>query len=765
MNARCTKLLREALDVPTSGRRAYLEQASAGDAILLARLLRLLELDADTNSFLDGPLDDVVAGLLLDQGDSGVAADDVAADDRLGPWRVIRKLGSGGMGSVWLAERADGVYSQQVALKTVKPGMDSASVLAQFHRERSALARLKHPNIASLIDGGVDDRGRPWFAMDHVQGINLRDWIQQSPPIGGRLRLFVKVCRAVSHAHQQLVIHRDIKPANVLVQPDGEPKLLDFGIAKLLADEDGGQTMTVQRFLSRNYAAPEQLRGEPVSTATDVYALGALLFELLTGARYATVHEGNTAPTAPSQVSRTPPIDSAVPAARLRGDLDAIVVRALAEEPARRYATALSLADDVQNHLDGRPINARPDGLVYRANKFIRRNRATVAVTVLALLGLLLTSGMALWQAHAKTVEAARVQVALQRSEAIRSFIESVFLNADPNRARGEGTTAGELLDAARSRVARELGDQPEIAATMLDQIGNVYVSLGKDDLARQVLREALAMNARSTQPSLAVEASAGGRLAHYVYLDGHAEQALQELDGIVAQLRTRVDLPAELSKLLQVRGAILFGIDRSDEGLIAQSEAASVLAPHAERFGAEYGMALVGYADAAAAMNEGSAALQAVERALALPLLQEHGAPALELAVLGAKVRALQTLDRNAEAEPVIKAVLAGFIELYGADAARTRYWIYRRAQVLQQLGRLDEAQPVIDSLLARPASDAEQPIAHSAFAVTAAFIAISRRAPDAPQRIAFAVDSACGASGNANFCEKARSLTVKGD
>src|SRR5690606_28648783 len=153
-----------------------------------------------------------------------------------------------------------------------------------------------------------------------------------------------------------LVIHRDIKPANVLVQPDGEPKLLDFGIAKLLADEDGGQTMTVQRFLSRNYAAPEQLRGEPVSTATDVYALGALLFELLTGARYATVHEGNTAPTAPSQVSRTPPIDSAVPAARLRGDLDAIVVRALAEEPARRYATALSLADDVQNHLDGRPI-------------------------------------------------------------------------------------------------------------------------------------------------------------------------------------------------------------------------------------------------------------------------------------------------------------------------------------------------------------------------------------------------------------------------
>src|SRR5690606_12196084 len=160
----------------------------------------------------------------------------------LGPWRVIRKLGSGGMGSVWLAERADGVYSQQVALKTVKPGMDSASVLAQFHRERSALARLKHPNIASLIDGGVDARGRAWFAMDHVQGINLRDWIQQSPPIGGRLRLFVKVCRAVSHAHQQLVIHRDIKPANVLVQPDGEPKLLDFGIAKLLADEDGGQT-------------------------------------------------------------------------------------------------------------------------------------------------------------------------------------------------------------------------------------------------------------------------------------------------------------------------------------------------------------------------------------------------------------------------------------------------------------------------------------------------------------------------------------------
>ena len=760
MSQRCAALLREALDLPESERRPFLELASAGDAALMATLLRLLELDDDTDPFLDGPLDGLVAGLLANNVDPEDALDDVAPGDRIGPWKVISKLGSGGMGSVWLAERADGAYSQQVALKTIKLGMDSAMVLAQFQRERNLLARLQHPNIASLIDGGVDDRGRPWFAMDHVQGMDLRDWIKTQPALDDRLRLFEKLCRAAAHAHQQLVIHRDIKPGNVLVQADGEPKLLDFGIAKLLAEDDVDETVTMHRFASRSYAAPEQLRGEAVSTATDVYALGALLFEMLTGERYSRVHETDTATTPPSQASRQTPDPTAIHTTRLRGDLDAIVTRALAAEPERRYATALSLADDVQNYLNGKPINARPDGFAYRANKFIRRNRATVAVAVFGLLGLLLTSALALWQANAKTAEAARTQVALQRSDAIRNFIESVFLNADPTRARGENTTAGELLDAARSRVALDLGDQPDIAATMLNQIGNVYVSLGKDEQARATLQEAMAMNARSSQPSLSVDAFAGGRLAYYDYIDGQADRALVKLDQLIVRLRLHPELPAELSKALQLKGAVLSALNHSDESLTAQAEAAAVLAPHADKLASEYALTLVGYADAAAGNDKGSAALEAVERALALPLLQQHGAPGLELAALGAKVRALQALKRDVEAEPILAAVIKASSDLYGSNVGRTRYWVYRKAQVLQKLGRLDDAQVVIDSLVAQPASDAEQPIAQSAYTVAAADIAIARHAPDAARHIAEAVAIACGPTGNSNFCEKARSF-----
>ncbi len=762
MNPRCAALLREALDLPEAERRQYLERASAGDIALLTDLLRLLELDAGADPFLDGPLDDVVAALLSDETKLADSLDDVASGHRIGPWKLVRKLGSGGMGSVWLAERADGQFNQTVALKTIKLGMDSAAVLAQFRRERSLLARLQHPNIASLIDGGVDSRGRPWFAMDHVSGVGLREWITTRPSLDERLRLFEKLCRAVAHAHQQLVIHRDIKPGNVMVQADGEPKLLDFGIAKLLAEEGVEETATLHRFASRSYAAPEQLRGEGVSTATDVYALGALLFEMLTGERYSTVHQDATMPTPPSQATRQSANAAAIPAARLRGDLDAIVTRALAEEPARRYATALSMGEDVRNHLDGKPINARPEGFAYRTSKFVRRNRAAVAIAVFGLLGLLVTSGLALWQARAKTAEAARTQVALQRSEAIRSFIESIFLDADPLRSQGVDTTAGELLEAAHGRVIRELGDQPDIAATMLDQIGNIYVSLGKDDQARKLLEEALAMNARAAHPSLLVEASAGGRLAHYAYLDGHAARALATLDGIIERLRMHPDLVSQLSKMLQMKSAILFATDRSEEGLAASAESASVLAAHADTLASEYAYALAGYADAAAAEDDGETALQAVERALALPLLQSHEAPMLELAVLGAKVRALQTLQRDAEAAPILASVIEVSSELFGRNVGRTRYWIYRQAQVLQKLDRLDEAQAVIDALVAQPPDDAEQPIARSAFAVAAVDIAIARHAPDIGKRKTEAEALACGPTGNARFCEKARAFVV---
>ncbi|HET9032029.1 MAG TPA: serine/threonine-protein kinase [Dokdonella sp.] len=458
MNSRCADLLREALDLPETERQAFLEQVSAGDESLRACLLRLLELDTDVDPFLDAPLDGVIAGLMANQPVPAEDLDDVAIGQRIGPWKVISKLGSGGMGSVWLAERADGVFSQSVALKTIKLGMDSALVLAQFRRERDLLARLQHPNIASLIDGGVDDRGRPWFAMDHVSGVELREWIKTKPPLADRLHLFEKLCRAVSYAHQQLVIHRDIKPGNVMVQPDGEPKLLDFGIAKLLAEDDPDETVTLYRFASRSYAAPEQWRGEAVSTVTDVYSLGALLFEMLTGERYASLHQDTTTPMPPSHAARLSPGGSAVLATGLRGDLDAIVTRALAEEPTRRYPSVLSMAEDVSNYLSGRPVHARPDSGWYRLRKLVVRNRVASMALVAAVLALI--AGL--------TISVRQTSIAEQqarRAEAVTHYLTGLF---DSGRSNSGGTqvrdrTVQTLLEDSANQLRGKLEKQPDV--------------------------------------------------------------------------------------------------------------------------------------------------------------------------------------------------------------------------------------------------------------------------------------------------------------
>ena len=488
MNRRYADVLREAMDLPEAERRDYVEQASAGDEALLATLLRLLELDAGADPLLDATLDDMVAELLVNDGGCDDIVAELAPGDRVGPWRIISRLGSGGMGSVWLAERADGEYKQEVALKTVKLGMDTAHVLAQFRRERNALARLQHPNIASLVDGGVDERGRPWFAMDYVQGVTLREWLATSPPLTQRLRLFEKLCRAVAYAHQQLVVHRDIKPGNVMVQADGEPRLLDFGIAKLLVDDEGEQTMTLHRFASRSYAAPEQLRGEPVSTATDVYALGALLFELLTGTRYNSVHEEDTAPRRPSQIRATPENSNALPAAALRGDLDAIVVRAVAEEPARRYVSVQALADDIDNHLSGRPVEARPDSSWYRLRKLTQRNRVASIALIVAFLAL----AIGLLVSIRQTV---RAEHQAQRAEAVTHYLTGLF---DAGRGNSGGVkvrdrTVGELLEDSASHLQDELENQPDVRDELYTILIEIFDSNDQPERSLALARERVA--------------------------------------------------------------------------------------------------------------------------------------------------------------------------------------------------------------------------------------------------------------------------------
>jgi len=414
-----------------------------------------------------------------------LAASGEPADDQtgrvIGRWRVLRELGRGGMGEVLLAERADGEFAQAAALKRLKRGMDSDELLRRFAQERRILATLVHPHIARLLDGGIDSDGRPFFAMEYVEGEPITLFAQQRGlGVRERLELMQRVCEAVAYAQSRLVVHRDLKPSNILVDTSGAPRLLDFGIAKLLADS-GEQALTGSglRVLSPAYAAPEQILGETISTATDVYALGLLLFELLTGQlphrRSAVALEGMadslSSDTAerPSLVLKREDAEIAQRAYRARavererfaramvGDLDRIVLTALRREPERRYASAAALAEELRLFLDGRPIAARADTSGYRLRKFVRRHQVAALATMLVLLSLLGGLGAALWQAdiargHAADAlrEAQRAEQQAQRADRVKNFVVSLFEASNPERARqGSQITAQELVQDA----------------------------------------------------------------------------------------------------------------------------------------------------------------------------------------------------------------------------------------------------------------------------------------------------------------------------
>ena len=386
---------------------------------------------------------------------------------RIGAYELVRELGRGGMGTVWLARRADERFEQEVAIKLLKRGTDTDEVLRRFQAERRILARLEHPNIARLFDAGETDDGLPFFVMEFVAGgERLTSFARERKlSVAARLELFGKVCAAVQFAHQHLVVHRDLKPANILVTPNGEPKLLDFGIARLLKHERETSEVTVAetRRVTPAYASPEQVRGDPITTASDIYTLGALLYELLT--EQLPHHLANATTTRrPSLVA------NADVRRRLRGDLDNIVLRAMAQEPARRYASASALGDDLRRHLQGRTVRARPDTLGYRSAKFVRRNK--VPVTAGALLALALAGGLA-----ATAVEARRAQ---RRFSEVRGLTNSYLFEIHDAIHDLPGATAARQLIVTRAleyldRLAAEArGDR-----NLQLELAEAYVKVG----------------------------------------------------------------------------------------------------------------------------------------------------------------------------------------------------------------------------------------------------------------------------------------------
>ncbi|MGI8435539.1 MAG: serine/threonine protein kinase [Chthoniobacterales bacterium] len=480
-----TEIVKAALDCAPAARAEFLAQECRGDNALRLEVEELLGQENDLGDFLEAPALHQFAETLASDGTGMVGS-------VIGDYEILALIASGGMGEVYLARDRD--LQRKVALKLIRGGWQSPGMARHFKREELLLARLNHPNIAQLYDGGLTAAGFPFFAMEYVEGERLDEYCQlRRLPTSERLRLFRKICGAVAYAHQHLVLHRDIKPGNIRVTPEGEPKLFDFGIAKLLEGEGedapgGDHTMTIASAMTPDYASPEQVRGESLTTASDVYSLGVLLYEMLTGERPYRLTTRNA-----GEISRAITEHEPVrPSFRLREidpDLDNIILMALRKEPARRYPSVASFAEDVRRYSEGLPVTARKDTVRYRTAKFFQRNKAGMAAAALVALalfgGLVVTS----WQMRIARKERDRARVAQSKAEQARQqtelaktqadrlnhFLENLLGSADPARM---GKELKVILDAAAQRIDVDLANEPEVLAQVHETLGRTYERL-----------------------------------------------------------------------------------------------------------------------------------------------------------------------------------------------------------------------------------------------------------------------------------------------
>ena len=720
-------LLRAALDIEKAERSDWLRQQCPDDEALQAEVLKLL--DTAPSPLLDSDAANLAGRMAAIDG----AELPITPGSKMGEWVIERTLGQGGMGAVYLAHRQGDGFVQRGALKLIKRGMDSAAVLARFRRERQILSRLEHPHIAHLLDGGVSQDGQPWFVMEYIEGRNLRMWLQEEPVnLATRLAIVLELGYALTHAHQHLVVHCDLKPENILIDTQGNARLLDFGIAKLLADDDQAeQTATQHRFVSRAYAAPEQLRGDAATTAVDVYQLGALLFELLTGTR---LDPSQPVGSVSNWLVRAQQDGNAstrhpVPAAILAGDASIIVARATEAEPSRRYASVQALCADIRAWQAGLPIAARPDSAMYRIRRFIGRHRLTSATAAIALVSILIGAALAWWQAGVAEREA-------RLARSAQSFLINVFEAAAPDVAAGKEITARELLDRGSERIAVELADQPQLRAEMQLTLGTLQAQLGQYTHAANLLDAA---RAALIQHSPAAATQATLELATVERELDHTDKAEQLLASIPdnathatrsRQLIERAQLREKQGRfdeaLADARAALAIDQDRGTPARADQArdlqiqalllarqahfdEAAKVFEHAISEARAVHGQAdtrvalmLNDYGGALAMQGRSSEAETALNQALEIRrtrLGNDHPAVAETLQVLGVPLRSQGRFD---EARSKLDEAIAIQRKVFGDQHSVLANTLNSRGMVEFSQRRPDAAEPFLQEAVA---------------------------------------------------------------
>lgn len=709
---RVRRLFKEALELPPGDRDAFVEHECGDDPSLASELRRLLEsADVDDSEF---------ASII---GNAAAQATDLS-DQRVGNYRLIDLLGTGGMGNVYLAERDDRQFEHRVAIKLLHPGRRDPDLLQRFRTERQMLANLEHPNIARLLDGGETPTGIPYLVMEYVDGMPIDQYCDDRQlSLQQRLRIFQKVCAAIDYAHRNLVVHRDIKPSNILVTADGEPKLLDFGIGKFLDESAAMFTAAVTRegtgVMTPEYASPEQVRSKPVSTATDIYSLGVLMYKMLCGrmpydtrgvdvdlARAILEYE----PTRPSaavtsHVSRDQrrTVEEIVEARgtsiarlrkRLRGDLDNIVLKALRKEPERRYASVRALAEDIDNFLTHRPVEARRASIAYVTAKFIRRYRLAVSVSAL-LLAILAGSVVQIVE------QRNRATIAAARAEQIVTFLGQMYSSASPLQAQGRVITASDLLAAAVGEIDA-LDEQPEVQAQLLEIMGSSYNVIGDFPRARALLERALAIRENELPHDPSAIASTLRNLGENQRTSRELDAALQTHLRALALLEEAFGDKHERIAYLNGRiGDVLRMQHREPEALVYLKDAVDMKkalgqADDADAIDIYSNLALVldglGRLDDAEAMNR-----RAVDASRDL-LGSKNPNTVIRIGNLGL----IQMRRGNyAEAEGNILEAYDSVNEIWEGEAYRTIWATQIKASVLRAAGKFDAALETCEDMM----------------------------------------------------------------
>ncbi|HMA00382.1 MAG TPA: serine/threonine-protein kinase [Steroidobacteraceae bacterium] len=710
------ELLDQALDLPADARAGWVEELSASHADLGPALRRML---AATSAPETGEVIDLPGRIAAVVRESALQppTQEPAAGDEIGPYVLVREIGRGGMGSVWLSNRADGAFRRAVALKL--PHVAWAGRLAErMARERDILAGLEHPNIARFYDAGVDAAGRPFMAMEYVEGQAIDEYCRERRlSIRDCLAVVLDVAKAVAYAHSKLIVHRDLKPANVLVTAAGAVRLLDFGIAKLLEDgaaHDARLTQFAGRLVTPDYASPEQIRGEAIGTATDVYSLAVVAYELLTGTRPYRLKRGSTAeleeaiaevdPRAASDAAGDP-----VRKRQLRGDLDAILNKAMKKSPADRYATVDALASDLQRYLDAEPVLAQPDRVAYRLKKFAGRHRLGLGAASIIAVALVAATAVSLFQAHEARRQA-------EKATAIKNFLLQVFTAGD-NRAAGSKppgeVTALELLDEGSATLMAALDTQPAVKLELIEDMGDIYERMDAIDKELALFRRGIELADKSYGSDSPQKAHLLALIAGSLSFAGRwadSERAVEEAERAFDAGGDHISL--YYAQLLKTKGGLLRGHGRSGAAAarVALQRAADLFAQR-YRHDEGYVGALMYLAGADMALDDMPAAKKAADGAVdAARGLKGDASERAHSISLRASVEDQLGDARGAERDYLEAS------RLY-ASSVGTRHFFYLqnenlRGQLLHLDGRRDEGLRLIEATTTdieavRPASN----------------------------------------------------------